>query len=125
LNVLLQLIVLAFLLLLCAGLWVARRYGPIRAYVGFAWLIPLTSIIWFKWEFESGLGSSALNVPFVLTVIGVSFVLAVVCFPLLVYRDRGRLSPLRAAGLLTGALLHGFPFLLYVLVFASVLIWGK
>ena len=120
-----SLIGLTFLLLLCVGLWVARRYGPVRAYAGFAWLIPLASFIWLKWEFESGFGSSALNVPFVLTVVGVSFVLGVVCFPLLVYRNRGRLSALKVAGLLICALLHGFPFLLYVLIFASVLIWGK
>ncbi len=120
------LIFLAFILVICAGLWVARRYGAITAYLGFAWLVPLTSLVWLKWgESRLGFGESVLNAPFLLTVLAASFTLGVVCLPLLIARNRGRLSPLKVVGLSLGSLLHGSACLLYVLIFAAVLIWGK
>src|SRR5215213_8965384 len=120
------LIFLTFVLLIFAGLWVARRYGPVPAYLSFAWLIPLTSFTWLRWgESELGFGESILNVPFLLAVLAASFMLGAICFPLLIAKNRGRLSILKVVGLSLGSLLHGSACLLYALIFAAVLIWGK
>ena len=120
------LIFLTFVLLICVGLWVARRYGAVPAYLGFAWLIPLASLTWLRWgESKLGFGESILNAPFLLTVLAASFILGVVCFPVLIAKNRGRLSILKVVGLSFSSLLHGSACLLYVLIFAAVLIWGK
>ena len=120
-----SLITLVFILFVCAGVWVARTYGAIPAYIGFAWLIPLASFVWLKWgEGELGFGTSNLNVPFVMGVIGIS-VLLFFCFPLIIGMNRDHLSALTVVGLIISALLHGFAFLFYVLVYLSVLIFGK
>ena len=119
------LIALTFVMLVYAGLWVARKYGAIPAYIGFAWLIPLTTLIYLKWEYNLGFPFSLINVPFVLAVTGISLLLSAICFPLLIHLNRGRLSVPKVIGLSVSALLHGSPFLLYVFTFISVLIWGK
>lgn len=119
------LITFTFALLVGVGLLTARRYGAIAAYIGFAWLIPLASFVWLKWgEGELGFGTSSFNLPFVLGVIGISALL-LICFPLLVGINRDNLSALTVVGLIISALLHGFAFLFYMLVYVSVLIFGK
>lgn len=120
------LIVLTFVLLVCAGLWVARKYGAVPAYIGFSWVIPLASFIWLKWgEDELVFGTSALNIPFVTAILGISSLLFLICLPLLIGINRGHLSSLTTVGLIIGGLLHGFPFLLYISIYLSVLIYGK
>jgi hypothetical protein len=121
-----SLITLLFLSLLGAGLWIARKKGALYAYISFVWLIPLASSMWLLWgEDQLGFGYSILNVPFVLGVISISFLLAIIGLPLLIYLNWNRLSGLQIAGLCGCALLHGFPFFLYILIWVSVLIWGK
>jgi hypothetical protein len=116
---------LGFVLLMCIGLWVARRYGPTAAYVGLAWLIPLMAIIWTKWENELGFGFSSVNVWFGTIIILASALLSVFCFPLLIDANKGRLTVLKVVGLFIAALLHGLPFLLVLIMYVSFLMWGK
>ena len=104
----------AFILLVCAGLWVAARYGAVAGYVGFAWLLPLAAALWLKYEYEL-FGISPLNEPFVYTLVGMSFVLVVVCFPLLIAAEWGELSALTLAGLSLSSFLHGIPLSIYLL----------
>jgi len=108
------LVFITFLLLVCASVWVALKYGTVTAYIGFAWLIPLAGIIWWTFEYKI-FGSSGLNLPFVLTFIIVSL-LAVLCFPVLIVLYWHHLSGLRRAGLMVSAFLHGIPFLMFLLM---------
>ncbi len=101
-----------FVGLLGAGVWVAWRYGVVAGYVGFAWVVPLAGLLWWNFEFEM-FGISPLNTPFILAVLWGSFVLSVVCFPLIVVTQRG-MSTLALAGVAAGALLNAVPFWVYV-----------
>ena len=103
-----------FILLACAGVWVAAKYGAVAGYLGFAWLLPLAAALWLAYEFEL-FGISSLNLPFVYTLLWVSFILSVVCFPLLVATGWDDLSGLSLAGLSLGAFLHGVPLWIYIL----------
>ena len=125
-DILPSLITLIFLSLIGAGLWVAWKKGVLYAYVSFVWLIPLASVMWLGWgEDQLGFGYSDLNLPFVLGVINISFFLSVICLPLLIYFKWNRLSGRQIAGLCCCALLHGFPFFLYIFIWVGVGIWGK
>jgi hypothetical protein len=84
----------AFILLMCAGLLVAARFGASVGYVGFAWLMPLAGVLWWNYEYEL-FGISPLNAPFLYTLLGASSVLCGVCFPLLVATGRGARRPRR------------------------------
>lgn len=119
------LIFLTFVLLLGSGFLIARKYGSIPAYIGFAWLIPVTSIIWLKGEGKLGFSESLLNLPFVLTVTAASFLLSVICFPIILLTNRESLSVLRVVGLSVGALLHAIPFLIYIFFYLFVIFFGK
>jgi len=119
------LIFLTFVLLLGSGLLVSRRYGSIRAYIGFAWLIPVTSIIWLKGESVLGFGESLLNIPFVITAIAASFVLSVICFPAILITNKESLSVVRSVGLSLAALLYAVPLLLYLFIYVFVILFGK
>ena len=119
------LIVLTFFLLLCTGMLVARRYGAIPTYIGFAWVIPVASIVWLKGESQLGFSESLLNLPFVLVVLMVSFVLSAGCFPAILASNKESLSAGRVAGLSVAALLHGIPFLLCVMIYLFVIFFGK
>jgi hypothetical protein len=112
-------------LLLVSGILLARKYGLIPAYIGFAWLIPVTSVVWLKGEGVLGFGESLLNMPFVLTVIAASFVLSAICFPMILISNKASLSLIRVIGLSLGALLHGVPFLLYIFIYLFVIFFGK
>jgi hypothetical protein len=105
----------AFILLACAGLLVAARFGAVAGYIGFAWLVPLAGGLWWNYEFEL-FGISPLNAPFLYTLMGASFVLCVVCFPLLMVTHRGSMSAAAFAVLPFAAALHGIPFLFYLLL---------
>lgn len=109
-----------FVLLIGGGVLVAWNYGAVAAYIGFAWVIPLAGIIWLKDEDIFGF----LNLTYAITVIGVSL-LALICFPFIVSMHWHDLTTVWRVGLIISALLHGFPLLLYLWVYVSVLIWGK
>jgi hypothetical protein len=103
----------AFILLMCAGLLVAVRFGAAVGYVGFAWLMPLAGMFWWNYEYEL-FGISPLNAPFLYTLLGASSVLCLVCFPLLVATGWGGTSAAALAVLAFAAALHGVPFLFYL-----------
>ena len=113
-----------FLMLVATGWMVAQKYGGPIAYVAFVWVIPLVSTIWLKWEdrlgFESPMGSL-----FLLYVIFVSFVVGVVCLPLVLYLNWRQLSRLKVIGLVLCAQLHSFPFYLFAYIWGSVFILPK
>lgn len=89
-----SLIFLTFVWLLWTGFLVARRYGPIPPYIGFAWLFPVTSLCWLA----AGIDQSLIRIPFALTVIAASFVLSVICFPMILHTNREPLSVLIVVG---------------------------
>lgn len=105
----------AFIMLVCAGLLVAARFGAVAGYVGFAWLLPLAGVLWWNFEYEL-FGISPLNTPFIFTLLGTSMVLCVVCFPLLMVVRWRDTSVGEAAALTFAAVLHGVPFLYYLLL---------
>lgn len=98
----------AFVALSGAGVWVAWSCGAVAGYLGFAWVIPLSAVLWWNYEYEM-FGSSPLNTPFILTLVWGSFLLSVVCFPVLVVTLWGRMTVLTFLGLAAGALLNGIP----------------
>jgi len=104
-----------FILLMCAGLFGAARFGTVAGYIGFAWLMPLAGVLWWNYEFEL-FGISPLNTSFVYMLLGASCVLSAVCFPLLIVTGWGSLAAPAWAGLSIAAMLHGIPFLFYLLL---------
>ncbi len=104
------LFLITFILLVGLGLWYAFKYGAISAYIKFAWLIPLAGIYWWNYELD------LFNEKFVLTLIGFSFVLSIICLPLLMITNWRNLSILKFLGLTISAFFHGIPFLVYLLL---------
>jgi hypothetical protein len=120
------LITFAFVLLIVAGLFVARKYGKATAYLVFNWVIPLVSVVWWQWgEEQLGFGYSLLNPFFVFGIVFVSFAVGIVCLPPILYLNWRRLSALNLGALLFSGLLHASAFLLYVWISLSVFIHGK
>ena len=102
------------ILLVCAGMLLALRYGAVAGYIGFAWVLPVAAALWLNFEYEL-FGTSMLNLPFVYTLVTLSFILSVICFPLLIISRWGELPILIMAGLSLSAFLHGIPFGIYLL----------
>jgi len=113
-----------FLMLVVAGWFVARKYGALTAYVAFVWVIPLLSIFLLKWGEQLGFWYTSLSTPYALGFVFVSFVVGVVCLPLILYLNWRQLSALKIVGVVLCGLLHSFPFLLFVIV-VSVLVFGE
>jgi len=97
-------------LLIFLGLWVAFKYGSVTAYIGFSWVIFLASIYWWHYELN------ALNFEFLQTLIVVSFLLSVICLPMLIVTNWKTLSVKKFLGLIVSAFFHGIPFLMYLLL---------
>jgi hypothetical protein len=109
-----------------AAIVVAWKYGAVFSYVLFVWVTPSASVLWLKWgENQLGFQFSSLNIPFVMAVLLLGFVVGIVCFPVLLYLNWRRLSAIKKLGLGLCAVAHSFPFSLYLLIWVSVLIWGK
>jgi hypothetical protein len=103
-----------FMMLLVAGWMVARKCGALTAYVAFVAVIPVTAVVWL-------LGQGR----FALFVILVSFVVGMVCLPLILYLNWRRLSPPKVAGVVVCGLLHSSPFFLFVFILVAALVGGK
>jgi hypothetical protein len=113
------------LMLIVAGWMVARKYGALTAYVAFVWVIPVVSIVWLKWEDRLGFDGSFITLPFLLGVVLVSFLVGIVCLPLILYLNWRQLSVLKIAGLILCGLSHAFPSLLFAFIWVYVIFFGK
>jgi hypothetical protein len=114
-----------FIMLLVAGWMVARKYGALTAYVTFVAVIPVTAVVWLLGQGRFGFFESPFGVFFALFVILVSFVVGMVCLPLILYLNWRRLSPPKVAGVVVCGLLHSSPFFLFVFILVAALVGGK
>jgi hypothetical protein len=89
------------------------------------WVIPLVTVVWLKGEDRFAFGSSFISLYFVLFVILVSFVVGIVCLPLILYLNWRRLSVSKVAGVVVCGLLHSSPFFLFVFILVAMLVGGK
>jgi hypothetical protein len=106
---------LVYLLLIGAGVWMAVARDPVTAYIAFAWLNPLAAALLWRFDFELFWGPD-----FAYIVLGTSFLAGVVCLPVIVVTLGAGLSTATFALVLVAALLHGAPFLFYVLIELSI-----
>jgi hypothetical protein len=104
------LFLIIFVLLICLGVWAAFKYGSIAAYIGFAWVIPLAGVYWWNYELD------VLNERFITTLIGISFLLSVICLPLILFARWKNMSVPKFLGLIVSAFFHSVPFLMYSLL---------
>jgi hypothetical protein len=103
-----------YVLLIGAGVWTAVERGPVTAYIAFAWLNPLTTALWFKFEYELFCGAD-INEYIIYLLLATGFLAGVVCLPVITVVAWGSVSPLVWAGILAASLMHSVPFLIYAL----------
>ena len=125
-DILPTIISLVYIIVVAAGVYVTWKYGSVYAYAAFFWVFPLAAITCLNWgEGPLGFGYSILNPPYVLgTVLG-SFVIGVICLPIVILWNWRELSPLKAVVLVVAGIFHASPFLFCFLFAVAISIWGK
>jgi hypothetical protein len=86
-------------------------------------LLPSVSIPWFISPTQLGFAGSLFNLPFIIGLFFVSFVLGIVCLPVLLYLNWRRLSGLARVGVFLCGTLYAFPILLLTVTWVWLLIW--
>jgi hypothetical protein len=98
------------ILLVLVAIGVAFSYGSVKAYIAFSWIIPFAGIYWWNYEVD------ILNAEFIITLVWVSFLLSIICLPLLLIIYWKTLSGQQIMWMIISAFFHSIPFLMYSLL---------